>query len=300
MTDIDRSAAGTDDVVVGVDGSAASVTALRYAAAAAARFGGRLRVLHVLPEYVEFGYPIAVAEVTGPGDAVLRTVLEEAGPIDESITVTTAMRRGPIGAALVSYARAARLLVVGADRRNVAARILTGNVSTNVAASSAAPVVVVPESWRGTDRHGVVLAGVKGRAHADAVIAAAFDVAQEQEARLVILHAWKLPSGYDDVIVGRVADEAWDERARSELGALVAAGSATRPGIEVTLHVVHDQAAHALVEASSKADEVILVRRAHGIPAATHLGATARAVLRESVAPVRIVPPGAGSALPTS
>ena len=55
--------------------------------------------------------------------------------------------------------------------------------------------------------------------------------------------------------------------------------------------MVHDHAGHALVEASRDADMVVIVRRAHGVPASVHLGGTARAVLRSAHCPVRVVAP---------
>jgi nucleotide-binding universal stress UspA family protein len=298
MSNTSRAAVETDNVVVGVDGSAASVNAVRYAVREAARTGSGLRVLHVLPEYAPNTYPIPAEEVLATGREVLRSVLAEVGEIDPGVEVKRVLRRAARVPGLVSYARGARLLVVGADRRTTVARLLTGNTSTGVAASSAAPVVAVPETWVPDDRKGVVLVGVKNPAHATEVLGEAFALAGQRGDRLLVVHAWKLASGYDDIVVDRVAHEAWDDRARSELRNLVADWTPAYPEVEVELRVVHDQAAHALVEASGEADEVVLVRRAHGIPAATHLGSTARAVLRESACPVRVVPPGHGVAVP--
>jgi nucleotide-binding universal stress UspA family protein len=59
----------------------------------------------------------------------------------------------------------------------------------------------------------------------------------------------------------------------------------------VETKVVHDYAPTALEQASRGADLLVLVRRAHGVPAATHLGGTARGVLRTAACPVRVVPP---------
>lgn len=283
-------AAGRTDVVVGVDGGAGGVAALRYAVTEARRAGGAVRVVHVLPDYAPTAYPIPMADITAGGREAVRTSLEQAGPLPADVPVRSLLRRGSRASSLVADARGARLLVVGADRRPALERLLTGNTSTRVAASSVAPVVAVPETWSPAG-HGVVLAAVKRTDRATDVLAEAFALAQERGARLVVLHAWSLPAEYDGVL-DRTAVEEWSARARAEVEAVVEEWRLTYPDVEVEIRVVHDQPAHALVAASGEVDELVLVRRAHGVPAALHLGSTARAVLRESLAPVRVVSPG--------
>lgn len=283
------------DVVVGVDGSAASVTATRYAVAEARRTGGAVRVVHVLPDFAPAAYPLPMQEIADAGRAVLRTTVEQVGPVDP-VPVHTALRRGSRAASLVAAARDAHLLVVGADRRTAVARLLTGNTSTHVAATSVAPVVAVPEAWEPA-AHGLVLAGVKRADRATDLLAEAFALAAARGSRLLVLHAWRLQGEYDGV-VDQAAVEEWNARARDELEAAVADWRTTYPDVEVEVRVVHDQPAHALVSAAAAADELVLVRRAHGVPAALHLGSTARAVLREAACPVRVVAPGHAAVVP--
>ena len=74
---------------------------------------------------------------------------------------------------------------------------------------------------------------------------------------------------------------------------------AVYPDVDATIRVVHDRPGHALVEASAAADLLVLVRRAHGVPSATHLGGTARGVLRHAECPVMVVPPTKAPELPS-
>jgi nucleotide-binding universal stress UspA family protein len=53
---------------------------------------------------------------------------------------------------------------------------------------------------------------------------------------------------------------------------------------------VHGQPAQVLRDASASADLVLIARRRHAFPVG-HLGGTARALLRESLAPVMVLPP---------
>lgn len=283
----------TLDVVVGVDGSPASAQALSYACAESRRTGGHVRVVHVLPEYEAIGSPFIVpdAELRQAGLAVVDSTLRQAGVSADDVEIV--LRRGPRVPTLNAIARHAAVLVVGADRHSVAVRLLTGNVTTAVAATCAAPVVVVPETWKaGADVSGPVLVGVKNATHARELIGEGFAVAADRGTRLGLLHAWHLPSGYDDVIADRVNAAEWEGRARAEIETLVADWRGAFPSVPVDVEVRHDQPAHALAEATNESSELVLVRRAHGIPAALHLGSTARAVLRAAHCPVRIVPPG--------
>lgn len=285
------------EVVVGVDGSPASIDAVRYATAEARRAGAGLRVVHVLPDYAASAYPLPLDDLAESGRSVLRTVLAQAGPPEPDVPLRTVLLSGSRTATLVAAARAARLLVVGADRRALLGRLLTGNTSTGVAASSVVPVVSVPEGWEPAGT-GVVLVGVKRPAKSADLLTEAFAVARARGARLLVLHAWRLPMEYGDVVASPAAIEEWDQRAHRELAAAIAERRTAYPDVEVELRVVHDQPAHALVAASHDADELVVVRRAHGFPAALHLGSTARTVLREAACPVRVVPPGHASGGP--
>lgn len=291
MTSNEKPTGRIPDVVVGVDGSPASVRALSYAVAEAARLGADVHVVHAIQTYVSMApmYPLPIEDLTSAGRTVLeRTV--DAVEVPTTVRLRSTLARNGAIPSLVDASQEAALIVLGADRRPAAVRLFTGNVATGVAASSRAAVVAVPETWQPGEEKGVVLVGVKSPEHCDELLGEGFAVARARGARLVVMHAWQLPGGYDDMIA-RHATEDWDSRARAELEKAVAPWRGTCPEVEVELRTLHDQPAHAIVEASTEADEVVLVRRARGVPAALHLGPTARAVLAHAHCPVRIVPP---------
>lgn len=236
MTRTEPSAAPERDVVVGVDGSAASLNALRWARSQARRLGTSVDVVQV--------------------------------------------RHGHVVESLVAAGDMGSVLVVGSDRRRPPLRLLTGNVTTGVAARSSVPVVSVPETWRQRRGAGVVLVGVKHPHHSEALMAEAYSVALQRGSRLVVMHAQRFPCVRD-----------------VELADLVAPWQEQWPEVGVEVRSVQDQAAHALAIASAEADELVIVRRSHGVPAAAHLGPTARTVLLHASCPVRIVP-GAHAPVP--
>lgn len=276
-------------VVVGVDGSAASVAAVRYAAAEAARSGARVEVVHVVPDLVPGRALSATDELALAGRRVLRSVLRRAGLATGDVAVRTHLQRGGVVPTLVRAADGAQALVVGSDRRPASLRLLTGNVSTGVAARSRAPVVSVPETWQPGHTGTGLLVGVKHADRSEALMCAAFGLAVEWGSPLQVVRAWR-GSGSDEAAARRPDRHEREDDVRHELEGLLAPWRRRHPAVEVDVTVVEDQAACALVTASEHADELLIHRRSHGFPAGTHLGRTARTVLLYAHCPVRVVP----------
>lgn len=294
-------AAQVRPVVVGVSGSHHNHAALRYGVAQARHVGAPLRLVHVVPDYLSLApmVPLAPDDVEGVGQAMLDRAEATVRGYAPGLDVESRIEFGSRPIELARVAADGRLLVVGRDGRPLIERAFTGDVAAGVAARSEVPVVEVPADWQPETVRGVVLVGVKSPDHADALLGDAMTLAAEAKAALVVVHAWKLPGGYDDVVTSRVAADAWRERAMSEMATLLEPWRTAYPDVEVEMRVVHDRPAHALAQASTEADVLVLVRRAHGVPAAVHLGGTARALLRSAQCPVRIVPPDALPLLPT-
>ena len=215
----------SQDVLVGVDGSSASAHAIRYAKAEAVRSGGAVDVVHVVPDVAPMNgfYPVPPDELMDAGQAALDASLEQVGEPDDGVPLRPHVRRGPVVATLTELGCEARMIVVGSDRRPVSMRLLTGNVSTGVSARADVPVVSVPDTWSPEQSTGVVLVGVKHPDHADALLAEAFEVARQRHSRLLVLHAWRLPIAYDDLLSGDIGTlKDWAAGAARELEVVVA------------------------------------------------------------------------------
>lgn len=284
-------------VVAGADGSPGSAGALRMAAQEARLLEAPVRLVHVVPSYLMLGsvQPLSPADLADTGGAILTRAAKELATSAPDLTISTELRYGARSFELAAAAADAQVLLVGRDSRSLVGRLVQGNTCTGVAARSTCDTVSVSPGWPAA-RRGVILVGVKSGHHAHELLAAAFVEARRHGSRLVALHAWKLPSYYDDIIESRLVVDDWSQRARAELETLLAGFEDSYPDVDVETRVVHDYPSHALVEASKQADQLVIVRRAHGVPAALHLGATARAVLRGAHCPVRIVPPVAAFA----
>ena len=138
-------------VVVGVDGSAGSAAALRFAAAEARLRGGELHVVHAWMDTVS-GYG-------GPPWALSDTPLRDRAVATLRESVEDAWRDGPPGVqvraetvegvewdVLTEVAEAADLLVVGSRGRTGWSSLLLGSVSLRCLTFAPCPVAVVRPS----------------------------------------------------------------------------------------------------------------------------------------------------------
>lgn len=131
-------------IVVGVDGSPASIDALRWAAKQAKLTGNRLEAV------LTFQYPTQYDEIfygdttawSEPAERRLDEVLVKAGIGDEQACDKTVVNGHPAGVLLERSANA-ELLVVGSRGRGGFTGLLLGSVSTSVMAHAVCPVVVV-------------------------------------------------------------------------------------------------------------------------------------------------------------
>ncbi|MFI0828056.1 universal stress protein [Streptomyces roseolus] len=133
-------------VVVGVDGSASSQAALRWAAGQARLIGGTVEAVCAWDTPSESGW---AGPATEPGFDLeearrgsaeeIRTVFGEDRPVE----VREMLVRGDPSEVLVRASEGAELLVVGSRGRGGFARAMLGSVSQRCAQHAACPVVVV-------------------------------------------------------------------------------------------------------------------------------------------------------------
>lgn len=285
-------------VLVGADGSATGLRAVRYAALAASRLGAPLRILHVTPSYVPMPpiRPVEPPALKDTGREILRIAAQEARTAAPDVEVETQLLTGSRVRTLANESALGQLMVLGSERRSDFARIWTGATGTEVSAHAACPVLVVPPEWEKTEEHRKVVVGFKSSKDAAELLASAFAIAADRQAELVIVHAWKLPTVYDDIIESRVAVEEFRKLSLAKIEPLVSDLRTAYPDVPVRIDALHAQAAYALVAEAKDADLVLLMRSSHD-PIPAHLGRTARAVLRDAGCPVEVLVPGRAAKL---
>jgi nucleotide-binding universal stress UspA family protein len=136
-------------IVVGVDGSAGSRKALKWAAAEAAEHGADLAVVNVWEHtLLPPAGSVSVSEhyVPEPSQAtageLLQVIKEELGE-DPPVLVRPNVKQGRPAKVLIDESANADLLVVGKRGHGGFAGLVLGSVSQHVAAYGKCPVVVV-------------------------------------------------------------------------------------------------------------------------------------------------------------
>lgn len=292
-----------DVVLVGVDGSPASLNALDWAAAYARAHG---LAMHLVCAY---SVPSFTAAALDGGYAAIddtaiqegaRAVLDEAVARVEGqdLEVTSTVATGDAAAVLVELSRSASVAVVGTRGRGGFAERLLGTVSSALPAHAHCPTVVVPHRPdRGDGPHRDVLpvrrvvVGVDGSPAAEKALGCAIKEAEAWGAQLTAVAgvpvgsgsgvlAW-LPSSVDHEAVLRDVAEGLD--------VVVDRALADHPGVEVRRHVLDGTGAALLTEFSTAVDLVVVGSRGRGGFAGLLLGSTSQAVLHHSVCPVMVV-----------
>lgn len=279
-------------VLVATSGSAASQSAITFAARAAASRGLSLELVHVVTPTVSAG-PYGVApdvEVREAGRHVLAHGEELARRVAPHVDVTTRLLIGSRPDAVVEKAHDADLVVVGAAPHDLMGRLWSGSTVTGIAARATCPVAVIPRHHE-VSRKGPVLVCLKSTRHAEDLVAVGFAVASETDSALRIVHAWQMLSPYDNAMAERLPTPEWEREEGREIEAMLIDLRMAYPTVPVQVDLVHGSPARVLVEAGRDASVLVISRPAHG-GFVHHLGATARAVLREAPCPVLVVPPG--------
>jgi nucleotide-binding universal stress UspA family protein len=280
-------------VVVGVDGSEQGERALRYAVAEARRRECGVLLVNAVHETAPMAAMLPLYSVEAFAEVGRRLVDEAAGlvrEIDSGIEVTTSVRGGSRVGVLVDAAEHASVVVLGHRSRSRAGRVLTHSTTTGVAARAHCPVVSVPDGYVAGEQRGRVVVGIDQSEASHDALDVAFGEARRRKAALVALHAWRLPTAYDDIDYSRIAVDEWMSMAGEEIEKTLAPFREVYPDVEVEVDLRHEYAGPALLGATEEADLVVVGRRGHGAPLGIYLGSLARLLIREAKCPVEVTP----------
>ncbi|MBR7673662.1 universal stress protein [Streptomyces daliensis] len=295
MTDQSAVPTAKGRVVVGVDGSGASLRALDRAADEAERRGAELEILcgGLWPRRA--AVPVtqsdterflkAAAEIV---DEAVQRVAERAPGLR---VVPSTPVETPAADALVRASRTAALTVVGTRGRGGFAGLLLGSVSLRVAAHCEGPLMVVrADTPDGTAPRGTTMVGLGSEADKEA-LRFGFEEATRRESTLRVLHVWPSPR-----MPGRLQlppREVEEQRAAAlaVVREAVAPFRERYPQVRVKEEEQTGAPAGPLIEASRAADVLVLStharqRRRLGL----QLGPAAHAVLHHAHCPVVLVP----------
>ena len=289
-------------IVVGVDGSAASTAAVRWAARRAAMSNTGLTLVHACPAVVPGS---SLVDWTGPTPAeVLRAQEEQAKLLldDAAATAedtagrlciqTMALAGAPVPG-LLELSNDARMLVVGRRGRVSLADVLLGSVSTAMIHRASCPVAVIHDEdpAEAASMDAPVVVGIDGSPASELATAIAFDEASWRGVELVALHA-----SYDSDPFG-IHELEWaciEPKAHEALAERLAGWQERYPDVRVRRVVVAGRPAHHLIEEASTAQLVVLGSHG-GAFTGLQLGSVSSAVVQVTHRPVIVARPGNAS-----
>jgi nucleotide-binding universal stress UspA family protein len=280
-------------VVVGIDGSEHSDRAVRYAVGEARRRGGGMLLVHAVHEAAPMlgMLPLLMVEdFTEVGRRLVDDAERLALGIDPGMEISKSVKAGGRVGVLVDAGEHASAIVLGHRSGALPDRVLTSSTTTGVAARAHCPVISVPDSWvEGVDV-GRVVVGVDESDAAHDALDLAFREARWRKARLVALHAWKLPMVYQDMRYAATIEPDWMAPAADEMDKALAPFRETYPDVAIEVEFQHEFAGPALVRATEHADLIVVGRRGHGALWGIYLGSLGRMLIREGKCPVEISP----------
>lgn len=273
--------AGT--VVVGVDGSAWSRTALNWAIGQAAAEHRALTLVHA-------GAPSGNHE----GHAVLEHAGDEVRRRAPTLEVHRLVSVSDPSELLLALSAQAALVVVGSHGRGPVRSLLLGSVGVAVSRRAWCPVVVVRPSNPGLVRDGV-LVGVDGRERSRGALEFAFRQASLHQLPLTVLHTF-----VDSIVYGarsgvpgpvmvevRQGDLAYERLVLSET---LSGMQEKYPDVPVRSELVRGLPGDALLRRARRMNLVVVGSHVGGKAAELVLGSVTTFMVEHASCPVAVVP----------
>jgi len=285
-------------ILVGVDGSAAALRAVRWAARDAALRNVPLTLVHVvdapLPEWFE------VAALAGfrqsqerrPHDFIESAikVAEESTGECAPVQIDSKVFHSATVPTLVRLSTQVEMVVVGyRGHGGVSARSFLGSVSSALVYHAHCPVAVIhdDEAMIANAAPAPVLVGIDGSPASEAATAIAFEEASRRGVGLMALHAWTDPrvSGSK----GTVQDSKWDAQLSEEeetLAERLAGWHERYPDVGVRRRIEIGDPARWLIQASERAQLIVVGSHGCGWFRGKLLGSVGAAVVNRAKIPV--------------
>lgn len=267
-------------IVLGYDGTSASVSALAWVAARAARERAVVAVVNVVSKLAR-DRAVTLDEL---GEA--ETFLRERVP---GIGVELHRLEGGAVDTLSEFADEADLLVVGINPGHPIRAAVAGAVPLRLSTLSRVPVAMIPAGW--VETNDSVTVGIAGDDSSAAALAFGAQEARATGAPLRLVHAWLMPtpSFSGSAVLVQTTESVIAEHREVLDGALswVLQRSATIP---IHTELVRDSRSAALLRFAGRSSMLVIGTHRRGMLEGSVLGSVAQEVLWHAECPVAVVP----------
>ncbi|QOV33726.1 universal stress protein [Streptomyces ferrugineus] len=274
-------------LVVGVDGSDPSLTAVDWAVDEAARHGLPLRLIYA-SLWARYEGDVPSVGEERPSERVLAenivgTAAERARRRNPEVKISAEVVPNEAADALLGESHYAFAVITGSRGRGEFAGLLLGSVGLAVAARAHGPVIVVRGDKAGlAGTHERILLGAADPAIAGEAVRFAFREAEARGCTLDAVRAWRAP-----------AHESADQqkaRASALLDAVLHDSMADHPGVRVRRDTVEGPARRVLLRRSAAADLVVIGARRRSGQFGLQLGRVGHTLLHHAACPVAVIP----------
>jgi nucleotide-binding universal stress UspA family protein len=284
-------------LVVGVDGSDSSLTAVDWAVDEAARHGLPLRLVYAsLWERYEGAVPSTSLE--RPSEQVMAentvgVATERAQRRNPEVKVSSEVVPEEAVDALLREGNNAFALVTGSRGRGELQGLLLGSVGLTVASRAYCPVIVVRGDKAGlAGTHERIVLGAGDPATGAEAVRFALREAEARGGLLDVVRAWRCPAleGADHRQVAGDPGHQHEQQASALVDALLQDATADHPSVRVRRNTVEGPARTVLLNRSAAADLVIIGARRRAGHFGFQLGRVGHTLLHHADCPVAIVP----------
>ncbi len=291
-----------NDVVVAVDGSAASDNAVRWAANTAVKRDVPLRLAssYTMPQFLYAEGMVPPQELYDDLQRETLRKIEDAREI--ALSVGPDLKIGHVVAEgspidmLLDMSREYGMIVMGSRGLGGLSGMVLGSVSGAVVSHASCPVVVVRDDNNVSEdtKYGPVVVGVDGSEVSRRATEVAFEEAQARGCELIAVHTW-IDSQMQAPVAGfSISDERWEavEQEKSEfLENYLHEFAQAYPDVQVRKIITQDRPVRALTEAAEGAQLLITGSHGRGGFKGMLLGSTSRALLQSAPCPMMVVRP---------
>ncbi len=290
-------------IVVGVDGSPSSTTAVEWAARDAEMRNVPLKLVHVVASMVTAaGGPsdvVVLADFSRLQEDQARQILEqahkvalEAASARRAPYVTREVQHAAIVPALIELSNQADMVVLGCRGQGAVGRALLGSVSSALAHHAHCPVAIIRDehSLAARSPQAPVVVGIDGSPTSALATEIAFDEASRRGVELVALHAWSDmgPLGFPPTNCAPIEWRNIEDQEKEVLAERLCGWHDRYPDVVVHKVVVCDQPAPRLLEQAQEAQLVVVGSHGRGGFPGMLLGSVSTAVVNSAQIPVII------------